>query len=84
MVKLTDINLTIVPGTTIYLDIDIFRFIKDGDFFDVRVEIENNGEHEFLQDIDLSESEGIVMDHHDLERVALNWIFKNVEVVKEV
>ena len=74
MIKMTDINLVTVPGTKIYLDIDIFRFTKDEDLFDVEVEIENNGEHELLEIIDLNEFNEIVINHNDLQRIAFNWI----------
>lgn len=82
MIKMTDINLVTVPGTKIYLDIDIFRFTKDEDLFDVEVEIENNGEHELLEIIDLNEFNEIVINHSDLQRIAFNWIFKNVELIQ--
>lgn len=82
MIKMTDINLVTVPGTKIYLDIDIFRFTKDEDLFDVEIEIENNGEHEHLETIDLNGFNEIVINHNDLQRIAFNWIFKNVELIK--
>ena len=84
MIKMTDINLVTVTGTKIYLDIDIFRFIKDEDLFnvEVEVEIENNGEHEHLEIIDLNEFNEIVINHSDLQRIAFNWIFKNVELIQ--
>lgn len=81
MIKLTEINLTIVPGTKIYLDIDIFRFTKDEDIFNVQIEIENQGEYEYLEEINLDEFNEIIINHEDLKRVALNWIFKNIEII---
>jgi len=84
MVKVTEINLRQITGSTIYIDIDIFRFVKDIGLFNVVVQMDNQGEFEYLDEIAVTDSNGIVKDHNDLVRIALNWIFKNVEVVKEV
>ena len=83
MIKIKDINLTIIPGTKIYIDIDIFRFTKDDELFEVEVGLECNGEYEHMETIDLGrDGDEIIVDHRDLERVALNWIFRNVELVQ--
>jgi len=67
-VTLTNINLTTIPGTKIYLDIDIFRFTKDEDLFEVEVGLECNGEYEQLEIIDLGRSndEIIIMTYKGL------------------
>lgn len=84
-VTLTNINLTAIPGTKIYLDIDIFRFTKDIDLFEVEVGLECNGEYEQIEIINLDRSnDEIIINHNDLQRVAQNWIFKNVEITKEL
>lgn len=69
-------------GTILYVTIDNFRFSADEELFNLKVEIENKGVFELIEDIDLTEE--IIVDHEDLKRVALNWIFKNVEVVKQI
>ncbi len=82
-VKVTDLDLNISTGTIIYLDIDTFRFLYNEEMFELIVQIENNGSFEFLEEIELAENE-VITDHTDLERFALNWVFDNVEVVKEI
>lgn len=82
-VKVTDFDLNISTGTIIYLDIDTFRFLYNEEIFELIVQIENNGSFEFLEEIELAEYE-VITDHTDLERFALNWVFDNVEVVKEI
>jgi len=83
-ITVTDINLNVIPGTIIYIDIDIFRFTKDEDLFEVEIEVESNGEYKKLEIIDLNEIDEIVINHRDLERIALNWIFKSVDIIKEI
>lgn len=81
-IKIPNINSKITPGTTIYIDIDIFKFIWDKDFSDVEVQMESNGDYSYLQTIKLGELNETVVDHKELEKIALNWIFNNVEIVK--
>ncbi|QEK12615.1 ubiquitin [Crassaminicella thermophila] len=81
MIKTKDMNFEIFTGTMLYITIDTFRFIFDEDTFYLTVEIENNGEFEFLEEVELDEA---IVNHNDLKRVALNWVFKNVEIVKEL
>jgi hypothetical protein len=81
-IKTTDLNLNISTGTMLYVDIDTFRFLYDEEIFCLTVQIESNGIFEFLEEVELAEDE-IIIDHKDLERFALNWIFNNVEIVKD-
>lgn len=79
----TDTNFELNTGTIIYVTIGKFKFLVNEDLFsfNVEVEVENNGRFEFLEEIDFKENE-IIIDHEDLKRAALNWIFKNVEMVQ--
>lgn len=81
-IKTTHLSLNKFTGKMIYVTIDIFKFLYDEDTFYLTVELENQGQFEFFQEIDLPEGE-LITDHKDLERFALNWIFDNVEIVKE-
>ncbi|MDS1004981.1 ubiquitin [Clostridium sporogenes] len=81
-IKTTDLNLNVSAGTMIYIDIDIFRFLYDEEIFCLTIEILNGENFEFYKEFDLPEGE-VIVDHNDLKRFALNWIFKNVEIVKE-
>jgi len=79
MIKMADINLCTTQGTTIYVDIDIFRFTKDKEILSTSVEMETNGEYEYIDSIKY-EKINKVENHNDLKKVALNWIFKHVEI----
>lgn len=81
-IKATYFSTNISTGAMIYVDIDVFRFLYDEEIFCLTVQIENQGQFEFLEEIHLPEGE-IITEHKDLERIALNWIFDNVEIVKE-
>ncbi|ACA46296.1 ubiquitin [Clostridium botulinum] len=82
-IKTTDLNLNVSTGTILYVDIDIFRFSYDQEIFNLTIKILDGENYEFFEEVDLPEDEAIV-DHNDLKIFALNWIFKNVEVVKEI
>ncbi|EPS56434.1 TPA: ubiquitin [Clostridium botulinum] len=82
-IKTTDLNLNVSTGTMIYIDIDIFRFLYDKEIFNLTIEMLDGENYEFLEEVDLPEDE-VIVDHNDLKIFALNWIFKNVEVVKEI
>ena len=83
MLKMTHFDLAINTGSIIYVTVDVLKFSFDQDTTYATVELETNGEYEFLEEIKLKEFE-VIVDHDDLQRVALNWIFKNVEIVEEV
>lgn len=81
-IKMDDIDLRVDCGTTMYVDIDVFRFVKDGSLPCVEVYIEENGEYKLLEEL---EEENIVVTHEDLRKAAINWLFDNVTIVdKEV
>ncbi|EDT84657.1 hypothetical protein [Clostridium botulinum] len=82
-IKTTDLNLNVSTGTMIYIDIDIFRFLYDEEIFNLTIEMLDGENFEFYKEVDLPEGE-VIVDHNDLKIFALNWIFKNVEVVKEI
>ncbi|NFB33178.1 ubiquitin [Clostridium botulinum] len=82
-IKTTDLNLNVSTGTMLYVDIDIFRFSYDQEIFNLTIKILDGENYEFFEEVDLLEDE-VIVDHNDLKIFALNWIFKNVEVVKEI
>ncbi|HDK7158444.1 TPA: ubiquitin [Clostridium botulinum] len=82
-IKTTDLNLNVSTGTMIYIDIDIFRFLYDEEIFNLTIEMLDGENFEFYKEVDLPEGE-VIVDHNDLKIFALNWIFQNVEVVKEI
>lgn len=77
-IKLKDIDLIVNRGTIMYVTVDVFRFVKDESLPCVEVEIEENGEYKLFEELD---EDNIVANHNDLKKIALNWVFNNVEVV---
>ena len=77
-IKVNDFNMDTYFGNIMYVEIDVFRFSKHEDFTWIDVEIEENGEYKFLEEIN---EEDAVVTHEDLKKIALNWIFNNVEVI---
>ena len=82
-ITMTSLEMNVNTGTVFYLTIDDLKFSADEDQFSLIVEIETNGIYKLIEEIPLPENE-LIIDHNDLKRVALNWIFKNVEIVKEL
>lgn len=82
-IKTTDLNLNVSTGTMLYVDIDIFRFLYDQEIFCITVQFLDEEDYKFLEEINLKKDKNN-LDHNDLKIFALNWIFKNVEVVKEI
>ncbi|HCL4447429.1 TPA: ubiquitin [Clostridium botulinum] len=82
-IKTTDLNLNVSTGTLLYVDIDIFRFSYNQEIFNLTIKILDGENYEFFEEVSLPEDE-VIVDHNDLKIFALNWIFKNVEVVKEI
>ena len=76
-VKATDFEVKTEIG--IYIDIDNYRFLLDESYPFIRVELIGNETHDFLDEIECD-----CINHEDLKIAAINWIFNNVEIVKEV
>jgi len=79
MIRMNDIDLDINTGTTMYVNIDVFKFIADEQLESVEIQIETNGESEFLEEVHTS-----ITNHDDLKKFALNWIFNNVEITSDI
>lgn len=76
-VRTTNFNVSVERG--IYIDIDDYRFLLDEGYPFARVELIGSETHDFLDEFECN-----CTNHKDLERAGLNWIFNNVEIVKEV
>ena len=83
-IKVTDLAMDFNTGTILYVTIDTFRFSADKELFDLKVEIENRGVFELVEEVDLNLIEEIIVNHDDIKRFSLNWIFNNVEIVSEI
>jgi len=81
-IKATDFEMNFNTGSILYVTIDNFKFSTDKELPNLKIEIENHGVFELIEETDLIKGE-IIINHKDLKRVALNWIFNNVEIVAE-
>ncbi|WP_243249054.1 BC1881 family protein [Clostridium botulinum] len=81
-IKTTDLNLNVSTGTMLYVNIDIFRFIYDQEIFNLTIEVLDGESYEFFEEVELPEGK-VIVNRDDLRKFALNWIFNNVEIVKE-
>lgn len=68
------LNKTVYKGT--YIEIDMFRFTKGENEALVTVEMENDGEYEYLDEFYESKIKSI----NDLIRVSYDWITNHVTV----
>lgn len=84
-IRTTDVDMRINTTTIEVVDINGIRFEHDEQLPCVQVymEICDGEERELLEEIEETETEPIV-GFEDLYRVALNWYFNNVEIVKEI
>lgn len=77
-IRTTNFNVNVAIG--IYIDIDDYRFLLNEDYPFVRVELVTDGEtNDFIDEFECN-----CINHEDLKVAAINWIFENVEIVKEV
>ena len=77
-VKATGFNVNIERG--IFIDIDSYRFILDEGYPFVRVELITDSEtNDFIDEFECD-----CINYEGLKVAAINWIFNNVEIVKEV
>lgn len=79
----TDTDLSISTSKAIIVTIGLFKFSKEE--FNSQINIYEIGHEndEFIECI-YEEKEDSILDFKDLEIFAINWIFENVEVVKEI
>lgn len=77
-IKVTDINLDTVTEKALITTIDVFRFTHEENSHYVRVDYLGADEYDFLDEIEISEHDICAK---DLERIAINWIFRHVELV---
>lgn len=84
-IKTTDADMRVSTTTIEVVDINGVRFEHDEQLPCVQVYMTNcdGEERELLEEIEETETEPIV-GFEDLHRVALNWYFNNVEIVKEI
>lgn len=82
-IRVTEIDLDIDINEALILRVGSFRFIYEKVDPFVSVEDDCTGGNEWLEDILLDYPHQKTLTKKDLERIALNWIFKNVEIVSD-
>lgn len=73
----SDINLEMTYGTSIYIEIDFFKFTKEDDAKYIIVESENQGNYEVLDEIMLDQD---ITTHEELREKAVKWLFDKVVI----
>jgi len=83
-IKMQCIDMKPKYGSTFYVDIDIFRFVKDEELTNPEVYIDDRGSYEFLTEIPILENdEAEPMGCIELKMIALDWIEENVQITGE-
>lgn len=84
-IQTTETNFEVTSTTHLVVDINSFRFILDQQISH-RISIQRRTGNEIFETIDEIDIETVVDIHivEDLKITALNWYFKNVEVVKNI
>ena len=77
----TDTDLTISNSKAIILTIGQFKFSKEEFNPQINIYTIGNEVDEFLESIP-EDNEEFELDYKELEVIALNWIFRNVEMVQ--
>lgn len=82
-IKTTDTDLTVSTSKAIIVIIGMFKFSKEE--FNAQINIYSIGNEcdEFIEYV-YAEEKDYILDFKDLEVFALNWFFKNVEIVNEI
>lgn len=78
--KVSDIDLRVRRDSALIIRIDTFQFVKEETTSYVVIEIDTNNGYEYLDEIYVGNE---IVDLEDLEAMALNWIFKHVEIVRK-
>nr|DAP48643.1 MAG TPA: hypothetical protein [Caudoviricetes sp.] len=84
-IKIANIKLETRTTNQMVVEIDSLSFILDEEFPWITVRFSKNGEfHEDIDEIDILNEDGSVQVNslEELEIVAMNWYFNNVEIVK--
>jgi len=83
-IKTTDTNLEVDTSTVMIVRAGSFKFEQEEGrpWISIYLEGTTQEDDSFIEEITTDETVGIV-DFEDLKRFALNWIFKNVEIVKD-
>lgn len=83
LIKTTNTNIEVNTSEIKVVEIGNYSFEVDIRYPWVTVYFLGDNEKMFVAEIDGKEAEGIVS-IEELEIVALNWFFNNVEIVKEI
>jgi len=82
-IKTTDLDLTVRTSTAIIIQVGLIKFVKDEEYPWIDIFVTGGETDEFIEQED-TENASRVIDLEDLKIFAVNWVFENVEVVKEI
>lgn len=86
-IKTTNTNIEVNTSSIMVVEISDFSFEVDERYPWINVYTVGNESKEFVEQID-EENMPVFVDcpegYEDLKRYCLNWLFKNVEIVKEI
>lgn len=82
-ITITDVNLSLRTSTAIIVQVGLIKFVKDKQYPWVDIFLTGGETDEFVVQAD-TEKASKVIDLEDLKIFAINWVFENVEVVKEI
>lgn len=82
-IKTTNTNFEVSTEMAMIAKVGSFKFVKEDDYPWIDVFLSGDEEDTLLDQVDDEEANSVI-DLKDLEIFALNWVFKNVEVVKEI
>ncbi|MDP4143228.1 MAG: ubiquitin [Bacillota bacterium] len=82
-IRTTDTDLTVTTGTSLIVKVGAFKFIKEETYPWIDIYMTGGKTDELLEQND-SEKTDELIDLEELKIFALNWMFNNVEIVKEI
>jgi hypothetical protein len=82
-IKTNNTDLRVGTSTAMIVKVGSFKFVQEEDYPWIDVFITGNESDELIEQIN-DEVANSVIDIKDLEVFAVNWVFENVEIVKEM
>lgn len=79
----TDTDLSIRTSTAIIVSVGTIKFVKDEEYPWIDIFVTGGETDEFIAQED-TEKASRVIDLEDLKVFAINWVFENTEVVKDI
>lgn len=81
-IKTNSTDFRVSTSTAMIVNVGTFKFVKNEEYPWIDIYMTGGEKDEFIEQLDDTEDEPINFD--ELKVIALNWVFDNVEVAKEV